>query len=75
MPWTACTDTAFFIRLASKIFASHLCSMPKPNIPCPTPIREALLECFSSIARLVRPELRRQLVLVGGAASIAHSSP
>ncbi|KAK0622474.1 hypothetical protein B0T14DRAFT_428544 [Immersiella caudata] len=48
--------------------------MPKPNTIIPAPQREALLECFRSITRLVRPELRRQLVLVGGAASIAHSS-
>ena len=38
------------------------------------PLRSALIECYRAAARLVRPELRRQLVLVGGAASIAHSS-
>jgi hypothetical protein len=48
--------------------------MPKPGVAIPAPQREALLECFRSLTRLVRPELRRQLVLVGGAASIAHSS-
>lgn len=48
--------------------------MPKPNVAISALLREALLECFRSITRLVRPELRRQIVLVGGAASIAHSS-
>lgn len=48
--------------------------MPKSNITITAPLRGALIECFRAIARLVRPELRRQLVLVGGAASIAHSS-
>ncbi|KAE8421282.1 hypothetical protein BDV36DRAFT_292475 [Aspergillus pseudocaelatus] len=47
--------------------------MPK-SIPIPVPLQKALIECFRAIARLVRPEIRRQLVLVGGAASIAHSS-
>ncbi|KAK2795305.1 hypothetical protein FQN51_000490 [Onygenales sp. PD_10] len=42
--------------------------------PIPTPMRGALLECFRATTRLVRPELRSQLTLVGGAASIAHSS-
>ncbi|KAK4448439.1 hypothetical protein QBC34DRAFT_449523 [Podospora aff. communis PSN243] len=35
--------------------------MPKPNTIIPAPQREALLECFRSITRLVRTELRRQL--------------
>jgi hypothetical protein len=48
--------------------------MPKSNIAITAPLRGALLECFRATTRLVRPELRRQLVLVGGAASIAHSS-
>ncbi|KIW19752.1 hypothetical protein PV08_00326 [Exophiala spinifera] len=48
--------------------------MPKSNSTIAAPLREALFECFRSITRLVRPSLRRQLVLVGGAASIAHSS-
>ncbi|KAK0721906.1 hypothetical protein B0T26DRAFT_769836 [Lasiosphaeria miniovina] len=48
--------------------------MPKPNVAIPAPQREALIECFPSITRLVRPELRHQLVLVRSAASIAHSS-
>ncbi|RDK41402.1 hypothetical protein M752DRAFT_26380 [Aspergillus phoenicis ATCC 13157] len=47
--------------------------MPKSS-PITAPLREALVECFRATTRLVRPELRRQLVLVGGAASIAHSS-
>ncbi|KAI2686256.1 hypothetical protein CBS147355_1743 [Penicillium roqueforti] len=45
--------------------------MPKCT-PIPAPLREALIECFRAATRLVRPELRRQLILVGGAASIAH---
>ncbi|KAJ5751638.1 hypothetical protein N7520_008555 [Penicillium odoratum] len=47
--------------------------MPK-STPVPAPLRSALLECFRAPTRLVRPELRRQLILVGGAASIAHNS-
>ncbi|KAI9370037.1 hypothetical protein BJX61DRAFT_549220 [Aspergillus egyptiacus] len=47
--------------------------MPKSS-PITAPLRGALIECFQATTRLVRPELRRQLVLVGGAASIAHSS-
>ena len=47
--------------------------MPK-NIPIPAPLQKALVECFRAIARLVRIEPRRELVLVGGAASIAHNS-
>ncbi|KAI2711806.1 hypothetical protein CBS147354_8190 [Penicillium roqueforti] len=47
--------------------------MPKCT-PIPAPLREALIECFRAATRLVRPELRRQLILVGGAASIAHDS-
>jgi hypothetical protein len=53
---------------------SNSYNMPKPNTSIPAPQREALLDYFCSVTRLVRPELRRQLVLVGGAASIAHSS-
>ena len=48
--------------------------MPKSNVPITAPLRGALIECFRATTRLVRPELRRQLVLVGGVASIAHSS-
>ena len=44
------------------------------TIPISEPLREAILTCFAATTRLVRLELRRQLVLVGGAASIAHSS-
>ncbi|KAF3384720.1 hypothetical protein F1880_001921 [Penicillium rolfsii] len=47
--------------------------MPKA-IPVPVPLRSALIECFQATTRLVRPELRRQLILIGGAASIAHGS-
>ena len=47
--------------------------MPK-SITIPAPLREALIACFRATTRLVQPELRHQLVLVGGAASIAHSS-
>lgn len=54
-------------------FVSYLRSMPK-STPISAPLREALIECFRTTTRLVRPELRRQLVLVGGAASIAHGS-
>ena len=38
------------------------------------PLRDALLECFAATTRLARPDLRSQIVLVGGAASIAHNS-
>jgi hypothetical protein len=48
--------------------------MPKSNVITTAPLRGALIECFRAATRLVRRELRRQLVLVGGAASIAHSS-
>jgi hypothetical protein len=48
--------------------------MPNSNVIITAPLREALIECFRAATRLVRPERRRQLVLVGGAASIAHSS-
>lgn len=57
--------------------AIRLCFLPRsmPKLsPISVPLREALIECFRTTARLVRPELRRQLVLVGGAASIAHGS-
>ncbi|KAJ5972813.1 uncharacterized protein N7479_002731 [Penicillium vulpinum] len=47
--------------------------MPKSS-PISAPLREALIECFRTTTRLVRPELRHQLVLVGGTASIAHGS-
>jgi hypothetical protein len=48
--------------------------MPKSNVVISATLREALFECFRATTRLVRPSLRRQLVLVGGTASIAHSS-
>jgi len=38
------------------------------------PLRGALIKCFRAAARLVRSDWRRQLSLIGGAASIAHSS-
>lgn len=37
-------------------------------------LREALTKYFRSTTRLLRPELRRQLILVSGAASVAHGS-
>lgn len=48
--------------------------MPKSSVPIAAPLLGALIECFRAATRLVRHELRRQLVLVGSAASIAHSS-
>ena len=48
--------------------------MPKSNFTIAAPLRGALIECFRATTRLVRPELRRQLVLIGGAASIANAS-
>ena len=48
--------------------------MPKSQLSITAPLRGALFECFRAATRLVRPEQRHQLVLVGGAASIAHSS-
>ncbi|RMZ85936.1 hypothetical protein DV737_g256, partial [Chaetothyriales sp. CBS 132003] len=56
------------------LLASHPRRMPKSNSTIAASLREALFECFRATARLVRPELRRQLVLVGGTASVAHSS-
>ncbi|OJJ39007.1 hypothetical protein ASPWEDRAFT_351219 [Aspergillus wentii DTO 134E9] len=47
--------------------------MPKSSL-ITAPLRGALFECFQATTRLVRPELRRQLILVGGLASIAHFS-
>lgn len=47
--------------------------MPKSS-PISTSLREALSECFRETTSLIRPELRRKLILVGGAASIAHGS-
>jgi len=47
--------------------------MPRPSVVSST-LREALIECFRATARLLQSDRRRQLVLVGGAASIAHSS-
>ena len=47
--------------------------MPKTSL-ITAPLRNALFECFRATTRLVRPDLRRQLILVGGAASIAHNS-
>ena len=48
--------------------------MPRANTTIVAPLRNALLECFRAITCLVRPEERHPLILVGGAASIAHSS-
>lgn len=48
--------------------------MPKSNRAITAPLREALSECFQSIIPLIRPEMQHQLILVGGAASLAHSS-
>lgn len=48
--------------------------MPKSNTIIALPMRKALIECYRATTRLVRPSWRRQLVLVGGAASVAHSS-
>lgn len=48
--------------------------MPKSNSTITAPLREGLFETFRAATCLVRPERRRQLILVGGAASIAHSS-
>ena len=48
--------------------------MPKSNLAITAPVRGALIECFRAATRLVRSDRRRQLVLVGGAASVAHSS-
>jgi hypothetical protein len=48
--------------------------MPKSNVVITAPLRGALIECFRAATRLIRPERRRQLILVGGAARIAHSS-
>ncbi|PYH80673.1 hypothetical protein BO82DRAFT_403224 [Aspergillus uvarum CBS 121591] len=55
---------------------AEACRSPAPSLhpPLHPPLREALIECFRATTRLVRPELRRQLILVDGAASIAHSS-
>ena len=48
--------------------------MPKSHLTITAPLRGALIECFRAATRLVRSDRRRQLILVGGAASIAHSS-
>lgn len=48
--------------------------MPKSHLNITAPLQGALFECFRAATRLVRPDRRRQLILVGGAASIAHSS-
>ncbi|KAI7083137.1 hypothetical protein KC356_g7819 [Hortaea werneckii] len=39
------------------------------KIPIANPLREAIFVCFAATTCLVRPDLRRQLVLVGGAAT------
>ena len=66
-------DRSFTEALPTALISS-LRIMPKPNTTIAAPLHEALIECFRAATRLVRPDLRRQLVLVGGAASIAHSS-
>jgi len=48
--------------------------MLKSHLAITAPLRGALIECFRAATCLVRSDRRRQLVLVGGAASIAHSS-
>ena len=48
--------------------------MPKSHLTITAPLRGALIECFRAATRLVQPDRRRQLILVGGAASIALSS-
>lgn len=37
-------------------------------------LKEALFECFQALALLIKAEDRSQLVLIRGAASLAHSS-
>ncbi|KAK2847624.1 hypothetical protein FQN49_005709, partial [Arthroderma sp. PD_2] len=69
-----CAIPAFFERSSAiplSFLTSETCRSPPPIA---APLREALFECFRATTRLVQPELRRQLILVGGAASIAHSS-
>ncbi|KAI9740073.1 MAG: hypothetical protein M1818_004824 [Claussenomyces sp. TS43310] len=41
---------------------------------CPENVRAALFECFHAATCLVPLPLRRQFVVIGGAASLAHSS-
>ena len=48
--------------------------MLKSHLTITASLRGALIECFRAVTRLVRSDRRRQLVLVGGAASIAHPS-
>lgn len=48
--------------------------MPKSHLTITAPLRGALIECFRAATRLFRSDRRRQLILVGGAANIAHSS-
>jgi len=48
--------------------------MPKPNVIITASLRGALIECFRAATRLVRPERRHQLVLVGGAATLRCSN-
>lgn len=60
--------------LCNTLHISYPRNMSKSNSIIAAPLREALFECFRSITRLVRPELCRQTILVGGAASIAHFS-
>lgn len=48
--------------------------MPKSNRTITVPLLEALSECFQSIISLIQPEIQQQIILVGGAASVAHSS-
>lgn len=46
--------------------------MPDSNRAITAPVREALLECFEAAVNLVSKDVRNQLVLVRGAASIVH---
>ena len=48
--------------------------MLKVGTPIANPLRKALYACFRAITCLVHPDMRRQLVLVGGAASVAYFS-
>lgn len=40
--------------------------------PISSTLREALMEAFQVTVALVRPELQKQVILIGSAASTAH---
>lgn len=46
--------------------------MPDSSRAITAPVREALIECFEATVNLVSIDVRHQLVLVSGAASIVH---